>query len=106
MSTNTIQEQRDSSYLFGANASYLEELYEKYLKDPQSVELEWRNYFASISKNAVQDISHEEVRNYFQNLAKQSSQTVQEVISSDVEYERKQAQVFKLIEAYRTYGHF
>lgn len=104
MTDNTMQDQRDSSYLFGANASYLEELYENYLRDPQSVELEWRNYFASFAKNAVQDISHEEIRKFFQNLPKQ--QLVKQEISDDVEYERKQAQVLKLIDAYRRYGHF
>ena len=35
----------DSSYLFGGNAPFVEELYERYLADPASVPEEWRGYF-------------------------------------------------------------
>src|SRR3954453_18383354 len=35
----------DNSYLFGGNAPFIEELYEKYLANPQSVPDEWRDYF-------------------------------------------------------------
>ncbi|MBL8226052.1 MAG: 2-oxoglutarate dehydrogenase E1 component [Chromatiales bacterium] len=35
-----------TSPLFGANAPYLEELYERFLKDPASVPARWREFFA------------------------------------------------------------
>ena len=35
----------DNSYLFGGNAPFVEDLYEKYLEDPSSVPEEWRGYF-------------------------------------------------------------
>ena len=31
-----------TSYLFGGNAPFIEELYETYLEDPESVAPEWR----------------------------------------------------------------
>ena len=34
-----------SSYLFGGNAPYVEELYEKYLDNPAAVPEKWRAYF-------------------------------------------------------------
>ena len=34
-----------NSYLFGGNAPFIEDLYEKYLANPQSVPEEWREYF-------------------------------------------------------------
>ena len=34
-----------SSHLFGANAPFVEELYERYLRDPASVAPEWRAQF-------------------------------------------------------------
>jgi 2-oxoglutarate dehydrogenase complex dehydrogenase (E1) component-like enzyme len=34
-----------NSYLFGANAPFIEELYESYLANPASVEPAWRDYF-------------------------------------------------------------
>ena len=32
-----------NSYLFGSNAPFIEELYERYLKDPAAVEPRWRD---------------------------------------------------------------
>src|SRR5690606_36256695 len=34
-----------TSYLFGSNAPYVEELYESYLDNPGSIPEQWRNYF-------------------------------------------------------------
>ena len=39
-----------STALGGANQSYIEELYESYLSDPQSVEESWRTTFDSLPK--------------------------------------------------------
>ena len=36
-----------NSYLFGANAPFIEELYESYLENPASVTDVWRDYFVS-----------------------------------------------------------
>ena len=36
---------QDNSYLFGGNAPFVEELYESYLDNPQSVSDSWRAYF-------------------------------------------------------------
>ena len=50
---SVMREFLDSSYLFGANAPFIEELYESYLADPSTVSAEWRRYFASrIRSNA------------------------------------------------------
>ena len=35
----------DTSYLFGGNAPFIEDLYEKYLANPQSVPGQWHEYF-------------------------------------------------------------
>src|SRR5688572_33310514 len=40
-----LKEFLNNSYLFGGNAPFIEELYEKYLANPQSVPEEWRDYF-------------------------------------------------------------
>ena len=40
-----MKEFLDNSYLFGGNAPFVEELYEKYLADPGGVPEEWRSYF-------------------------------------------------------------
>ena len=38
----------DTSFLNGANASYIEDLYARYEADPSSVDAQWQGYFASL----------------------------------------------------------
>ena len=42
---SAMKEFLSNSYLFGANAPFIEELYEAYLDNPQSVPEQWREYF-------------------------------------------------------------
>jgi len=37
-----------SSFLYGANASYIDDIYARYEKDPGSVDAEWREFFGSL----------------------------------------------------------
>lgn len=47
----------DSSYLAGANQSYIEQLYEDFLTDPGSVEDSWRSIFNSYQPRVSNPIS-------------------------------------------------
>lgn len=96
----TMQAQQATSYL--ANAAYIESLYEIYLKDPQAVDIKWHDYFAKLDGNNV--ISLADVRAYFEELARQP--IAYSVAASDAAYEQKHLQVFRLIDAYRRYGHY
>ena len=53
--------------MFGANAAYIEELYESYLKDPNSVPEQWRDHFDKLPRvnGTEQDIPHSTVREHF-----------------------------------------
>jgi 2-oxoglutarate dehydrogenase E1 component len=42
------QGSEDPSYLFSENAYYIEDLYARYLKDPNAVPEAWRDYFTTI----------------------------------------------------------
>ena len=103
---STTQQMQATSYLSGVNAGYIEELYEKFLKDPQSIEPKWRNYFASLTQ-ANPDISHADIRAHFAKLTGRrviggaAAQTI-----GDQQHIQKQLQVNELINAYRQYGHF
>ena len=44
-----MNEKNRFSYLFGSNAPYIEELYEAYLSDPDSVSPEWQGYFRELA---------------------------------------------------------
>ncbi|MEX0854093.1 MAG: 2-oxoglutarate dehydrogenase E1 component, partial [Bauldia sp.] len=37
-----------TSFLYGANAPYLEELHARYCRDPKAVDAEWRRFFESL----------------------------------------------------------
>jgi 2-oxoglutarate dehydrogenase E1 component len=37
-----------SSFLYGSNAAYIEDIYARYEKDPSSVDKEWQEFFASL----------------------------------------------------------
>ena len=43
-----------SSFLYGANASYIDDLYAAYEKDPNSVEAEWRDFFGSLKDSPAE----------------------------------------------------
>ena len=64
------------SYLFGSNAPYIEELYENYLTDPNSVDEHWKQYFDQLATqpgNATRDVAHRPIQESFANLARNKS---------------------------------
>jgi 2-oxoglutarate dehydrogenase E1 component len=42
-----------SSFLYGGNAAYVEDLYARYETDPNSVDAEWRDFFGSLKDSAA-----------------------------------------------------
>lgn len=98
----SLQDISKDSYLSGGNDAYLENLYETYLKTPDKVSPEWKQYFDELSKSAA-DVSHADVQDYFLQLGKQSHKNI--VVSRDREHEKKQEKVIDLIAAYRRVGH-
>jgi len=104
-----MQDQRDSSYLFGGNAPYVEELYESYLHDPASVADHWRDYFDNVKQvpaadgSSRTDIAHGPIVASFAERAKQGPiRTISD--SADSEMGRKRVAVQQLIAAYRNVG--
>ena len=92
----------ESGYLSGANASYLEMLYDQYLDDPAGVPAEWRQYFVSFSDaNATPDVSHSVIQAQFAQWARENNAgTVQAPVSD------RQRYVDQLVRAYRRFGHY
>jgi 2-oxoglutarate dehydrogenase E1 component len=104
MKEQTMQQRWEDSFLSGGGDSYLESLYETYLKNPADVDPEWRDYFAGIAAQA-RDVSHEEIRENFLKMAKQRIKAGVVVQGGDLAHERKQDKVLDLIFAYRRLGH-
>ena len=46
--TMSMKEMQQQSYLHGSNAAFIEELYSRYLQDENSVDENWRNWFAEL----------------------------------------------------------
>ena len=42
-----------TSFLYGANASYIEDLYARYQDNPNSVDTEWRSFFGALNDDAA-----------------------------------------------------
>ena len=101
-----------SSHIAGGNATYVEDLYESYLKDPNGVPEQWREYFDKlplVESDFVhtEDIPHSVVRDRFAQISKMRVRTEATVAhdSQATEYERKQVRVVQLISAFRQRGH-
>lgn len=100
----------DSSHMAGANAAYVEELYEAYLEDPQSVPSTWQQVFENLPKvDGVElDSNHTQIRDQFRKLAalgpmaRVSSNAAPAVGAVGDE---KQVKVLQLINAFRFRGH-
>lgn len=99
-----------SSHLSGGNLSYVEDLYETYLRDPNAVPQEWRDEFDKLPRvqdTVTQDIPHSTVREHFLYLSKNQRATAQATPVSSVssEHEKKQVRVLRMINAFRVRGH-
>jgi 2-oxoglutarate dehydrogenase E1 component len=99
----------ENSYLFGANAPFIEELYESYLRDPDSVKGSWRQYFDQIQKlpangnGAAPDVPHAPVIESFIQLNRHR-RSGQPALSEPTVGNQKQVQVMLLTSAYRFLG--
>lgn len=93
----------ESSHLAGANATYVEDLYECYLTDPDAIDLQWRNVFDALPKVGSEEQSHSRVRDYFRRLATENHHAGAHITDPDTD--AKQVKVLQLINAYRFRGH-
>jgi 2-oxoglutarate dehydrogenase E1 component len=112
MQNSTMESLWQSSHIAGGNATYVENLYESYLKDPNGVPEQWRDYFDKLPTVAsevlqVEDVPHSVIRKRFAQISKMRVRTEATVQhdSQATEYERKQVCVVQLISAYRQRGH-
>ncbi len=99
-----------TSYLFGGNAPYVEEMYENYLANPGSVPDSWRDYFdalqyvPAVDGSNTKDVPHLPVINAFAERAKLGGTAVVMATGADSEMGRKRTAVQQLIAAYRNVG--
>ncbi len=104
MSNQPFQKFRQNSQLFSGNAPFIEAYYEQYLENPESVEIEWRDYFRSLNGGG-QDTAHSAVIARFEQMARQPRALSGTRSGLSPEAAEKQAGVLRLINYYRVRGH-
>ena len=103
---SVMKEFLSSSHLFGANAPFIEELYEAWLGDAQSVPQQWRDYFDRLQSmpspgNGGRDVAHAPVIEAFAERARTGASRT---APASAGLDRKQNSVLQLIAEYRFRG--
>ncbi|MBL3599098.1 MAG: 2-oxoglutarate dehydrogenase E1 component [gamma proteobacterium endosymbiont of Lamellibrachia anaximandri] len=97
---------KSSSAYYGGNAAFIEELYERFLQDPNSVPEDWRHHFDLLKQSSSREVAHQPIQAHFLRLARErpmagrSSQTCLSPAAAE-----QQAAVLRLINGYRVRGH-
>jgi 2-oxoglutarate dehydrogenase E1 component len=98
----------ESSHMSAGNAAYMEEMFEAYIEDPQSVPDSWQAAFEKLPKvDGVElDVSHTQIRNDFRAFAALGPAARAGVkVETQKGGDDKQVKVLQLINAYRFRGH-
>lgn len=103
------KEMLSNSYLFGANAPFIEQLYEAFLRDPAAVEPRWRDYFEELQRleQGPRDVAHTPIQDAFVRLAKErrgGDGHAAPLSALSEAHVGKQVAVLQLINAFRFHG--
>ncbi len=99
-----MKELQENSYLFSANAPFVEAQYEQYLRDPETVSEDWRVFFQQLQQTSpANEPDHAAIRAQFAHLARHPQTST--VASHSNLTEAHQVAVLQLINAYRFRGH-
>jgi 2-oxoglutarate dehydrogenase E1 component len=106
--SSAMRQFQASSYLSGANAPFIEELYERYLVNPAAVPDEWREYFDRLQVlpgASAKDVAHAPVVESFVQRAKKGDLGGTRAVPAEpVAPERLQVAALLLVTAYRIAG--
>ena len=75
MQDRTMEYLWSTGHLSGSNVDYVEELYDQYLLDPESIPFEWRDFFDSLpaAPNSGQaEVSLNSIERHFRDLGRVS----------------------------------
>ncbi len=100
-----------TSHLYGGNASYMEELYESYLGNPNSIPENWRKYFdqlqhtpATDGNETTRDQPHKPIVRSFYERSRTGIFEKKCYVVSDFSIASKQNSIQSLLIAYRSMG--
>src|SRR5690625_443437 len=108
--SSLLEQFTSNSYLFGANAPYVEDLYESYLDNPAAIPDEWRDYFdqlqntpATDGSESTRDQAHAPIIASFVQRARENT-FVRASTGADLAVASKKVSVQSLIAAHRSLG--
>ena len=97
------------SYLYSGNAWFIEDLYESFLHNPDSIDPEWRTCFDSLLKSDPalhRDVPHTPIQHVIAEATRHRGNLLPAIaFSSDAVSHQKQATVLQIINAHRFIGH-
>ncbi len=105
--SNSLKEQLASTPLFGANASAVERMYERYLEDRSDVPDGWRDYFDTMGDPEA-EVVHSRIRDDLLEQARsglRSGTVTTRASGKPATSGEKQAAVARLIQVYSLRGH-
>ena len=98
---NGLRALTESSWLGGANASFIEALYDRFLDDPASVPTEWRARFREIAPDGARDVAHEPIR---RGIAARAREPLRVAAPERPDFDKQQVAVLQLINQHRFQG--
>jgi 2-oxoglutarate dehydrogenase E1 component len=103
--SDSLADQLATTALYGGNADFIEDLYQRFLKDPLSVDPTWAAYFKDLKRGPAGEVDHRQIRKDLSERLVQPGGTggagrpLSDVASA------KQAAVSRLIQIYANRGH-
>jgi 2-oxoglutarate dehydrogenase E1 component len=103
--SQSLDDQLATTALCGGNAGFIEDLYEKFLRDPKAVDPAWAAYFSGLKGGATGEVAHTPIRERL--LARLQSTPTQSGGQSAESggASAKQGAVSRLIQVYANRGH-
>ncbi|MEE8321110.1 MAG: 2-oxoglutarate dehydrogenase E1 component [Gammaproteobacteria bacterium] len=98
-----------SSYLYSGNAWFIEDLYESFLHNPDSIDPQWRACFDALQLSEPakrKDIPHTPIQHTYAETTKHKGDSLHTTVpAADAITHQKQATVLQIINAHRFRGH-
>jgi 2-oxoglutarate dehydrogenase E1 component len=103
--SQSLADQLAATALSGGNAGFIEDLYEKFLQDPASVDPAWAKYFGDLAGTSPREIAHGEVRERLLTRQRRPPPAAPATHGSGDVASAKQGAVSRLIQVYANRGH-
>jgi 2-oxoglutarate dehydrogenase E1 component len=103
--SQSLADQFSTTLLYAGNASFVEDLYERFLRDPSSVEPAWRSYFATLATGATLEVAHGPIRDQLTERSRGKAMAGNRPTEPADEISAKQGSVSRLIQVYANRGH-